>query len=134
MAQSEPDEHPASNARDDAGLGDDDEGTDGQNGGQEAAPSSAQPSRRHEALGVGSLKQYMAAAGMLQEIQHSFLFGDWITPKLTTANPVKIKFRTLKSNENKRRLALREDMAKGDLYMSAIVNIVIVFCECVDMT
>lgn len=79
---------------------------------EDGVPEAA-PTRSHRiSMGIETLKQYMAAAGLLQELQQTFMFGDWITAKLTTISTVKTDFRLRKGKENQRRMEQREDMAK----------------------
>ena len=81
----------------------------------EGGVQAASAKRSHKlSMGVEVLKQFMASAGLLQELQQTFLFGDWITAKLTAIATVKTDFRTRKGKENEGRMEQREDMAKRE--------------------
>ena len=65
-------------------------------------------------LGKETVKQYMAAANLLQAIQQIALFGDLTVPRITQSNLVKRNFKVRKRTENLRQMRSLVDAAKGE--------------------
>ena len=62
-------------------------------------------------MGKETLKQHIAAAGLLQQMQHNLYHGDLIAPSITQGKMVKYKLMGYKKSENARRMARFEDAA-----------------------
>ena len=62
-------------------------------------------------MGKEAMKQYLAAAALLQQMQHCILYGDAIVPSITQGGMVKWSYLGIKHSENAKRMARFEDTA-----------------------
>lgn len=62
-------------------------------------------------IGKESMKQYLAAAALLQQVQHNMLFGDLTAPRITQGNMVKLDFLRIKRQENEGKMSRYIDAA-----------------------
>lgn len=62
-------------------------------------------------IGKESMKQYLASAALLQQVQHNLLYGDLTAPRVTQGAMVKLTFLGVKRAENASKMARFVDAA-----------------------
>jgi len=62
-------------------------------------------------IGKESMKQYLASAALLQQVQHNLLYGDLTVPRVTQGAMVKLTFLGVKRAENASKMARFVDAA-----------------------
>lgn len=69
---------------------------------------------REMQIGKETMKQYMAAANLLQRTQHCMLYGDLTVPRLTGGTMTKLMLQRAKRLDNRKKITKYTDAAASE--------------------